>query len=490
MKNNHIFERPFFSSSFRKRPFLFTLFIIMALVAKTGLPESTVIKPHKTNFFVFEKDGSVFYPVGANADLFMNPVFPEKGIDSILRTWADSGINTIRFCLDDYHKANDLKEFENPDGSLKTGVITRVTTILNAAQKYNIWAIISFFDVESMARNWKNHPYNIKNGGTCETIKDFFSSAEMLGKGTKRIQQAVHSFAGLNILAWELGSGINVWELGLRLGNDAPAQGEFWTYRMADTLNRVNQEGRMTALSYIPNTVPITLMGVPYIQMNLLTIESHNPILAAQSTAKIVELGRTFRKPLYIANIISDNTDDLRGKVIRNVFWSSVVSGSGSFLSPNPIKETPEISGDEMTLLKAFKPFITHLDLEGSPRPPSKVPIAIQPIGSCIVIEGMQGKDWMFWLLRADSGDTKPRITFQTIEGLYDYHWFNTDTIASAPSKEFVSARKEIKMQVPDFAHDIAGILRLERKMEDKKEVSPKPEQQPAEEKKTSARKP
>ena len=483
MKKNNISQFAF--SFFRIQQFA-VLFLTLTVLANTGMSQSEVIKPHKTNFFIFEKGGEVFYPIGANAGLFMNPEFPEKGIDSVLKTWSDAGINTIRFCLDDYHKPTDLKEFENPDGSLKDGVLSRVDVILKAAQKHNMWAILCFFDIESIAHNWKNHPFNKKNGGGCENIADIFLP-EMIGKNTKRIQQVMHNFSGCNILAWEIARGVNIWEIPIKTGDDAARQGEFWVFRMADTLSRVNQEGRMTALSYVPNTLPVTLMGVDYININLLTLESNNPVVAAQSTAKIIDIGRTqYKKPVFIADIIWKGKDDQRAELTRDVFWSSVVSGSGSFISPNPLQENSAISGDSLNLVKAAKLFLSYLDLEGSPRPPSKVPIELQPIESCVLIEGMQGKDWMFWLLRKETGDTTPKIIFKTVEGLYDYHWFYTDNTSQAPTKEFVSARKEIKMQVPNFEHDMAGVLRLKRRMEDKNNKSKVQINQPTEEMKIS----
>lgn len=437
-----------------------------------------VVSIHKSNFFLFQKGNDVLYPVGINSGGFLDPTYPEAGIEFHCKLWSESGANTLRINLDDFHAPTVLRDFENGDGTLKEAVLQRLDRVLTIAQAYKLDVILGFYDVETMVKHWDEHPYNRKNGGLCDSMGDFFTSPAMLGRATKRVNQVVDYCKGRNIFAWELARGINIWELGMKLGiDDLPAKGEFWVFRMADMLRRTDQEKRLLALSYAPNTLPLTLAGAPLIQINLLHIQAKDPYKAAEFTPTLIHMARDYKKPVFVAETSWTGSDSRNPELVRNIFWSSVASCSGTFLSASRAYNENLLSDEELTLIKTLVPFVNYADLSGPPRPPSVVPILLEPPETFLLVEGMLGKDWIFWILRNQPGETAPRLTFRTVEGVYEYSWFPTDHVERAKSKPFSLKRKEIMLQCPSFGHDILGVLRLEHRAPQEKKDSANPDQ-------------
>ncbi|MBD3265962.1 hypothetical protein GF373_04775, partial [bacterium] len=307
----------------------------------------------------------MFFPIGANASEFMSPSFPAKAIDPLLQTWADAGINTLRICLDDFASLEAWDEYENQDGTLKKAAVDRLETLLQAAQKHNMASVISFFDLQRMALHWDTHAYNRKNNGPCANLADFFIKPVMLGRATKRIRQIVNIANDYPILAYELARGINIWERVRNTKADTPKRVEFWAFRIAETLHRADRDNHLIALNYVPNTLPITLMRAPYIHINFLSVQSKNPIVAAKSTAQFIQVARDYKKPVFIAEINWSGDGAGRAELIRNVFWASVASCSGSFLTPGSMLEKAQISSEDLLLAKTLKPFIKYIDLNG-----------------------------------------------------------------------------------------------------------------------------
>jgi hypothetical protein len=439
---------------------VFFLFCCLVFVSYAGAA-SAVIQKHRTNFFLFEKNNSVFYPVGANAKELMNASFPQEAVAPLLKTWAEAGINTLRICLDDYADWDQWKKYEKSDGTLSDEAMQRLQLLLKAVKDNGMVAIVCLFDLQSMAARWEEHPYNTQNGGPCESIGDFFTKPEMLGRATKRIKQIVPVANTFPLLAYELARGVNIWEQSTVPSAANARKGEFWVFRVSETLRRADQKQHLTALSFVPNTMPITLMAARYIDINLLSIQSNDPVVAASSSAKLIQTARDFKKPVFFSEIRWTGRTAQRTELVRNVFWASVASSSGSFLSPQSMLNDTRITNEELMLVQTLQPFLDYVDLDGYPRPPSKVAIEVDPKGSYLLVEGMQGSDWIFWIMRLGSGDNKPKLDFRTVEGQYQYHWFDTEVQESGRKKTFYLTRKEVTLQVPEFNHDIIGVLRL-----------------------------
>jgi hypothetical protein len=446
-----------------RQPFILTVLFVAFLVAQTG-DCASIYKRHNTNFFCFSKNNELFFPVGANTSPLMDPMYPEKMIPFLLHSWAEAGINTVRICVDDYQPGKGLyPQFENEDGTLKAPVIERIQLILAAAKENNLAVVLVFFDTASMAQNWKEHGYNKSNKGPCAEIADFFTSPQMLGRATKRIKQLVETCNSEDILAWEMARGINIWEMGIKVGTETSLNVEFWSFRMTDTLRRADQMNHLVAFSYVPNTLPLTFMAVGYVDVNFLHIRGSDPHTVAASMPPLLEIARDHKKPVFIAEISSPKAPQHRAEITRNVFWSSLALCSGSFLSPLPLKDGGKITGEDLALAKNAQPFLDFLDLDGVPRPASRVPIEINTKGRYQLVEGMQGRDWIFWLLRPDAGEETPNLTFRTVEGEYLYRWFDTETGEAHDAKQFLLIRKYVTLAVPPFGHDTLGVLRLLR---------------------------
>jgi len=48
----------------------------------------------------------------------------------------------------------------------------------------------------------------------------------------------------------------------------------------------------------------------------------------------------------------------------------------------------------------------------------------------------------------------------RTVEGIYQFQWFDLEKEMKYPPKTFRQFRKELRMETPEFERDILGVLR------------------------------
>ncbi|RJP27227.1 MAG: hypothetical protein C4527_13725 [Candidatus Omnitrophota bacterium] len=417
---------------------------------------------HKTNFYALSQNGNPFLPVAANVGFLMDLSLSEDAVKETLHRLAAFGVNSIRVVIDNAYKIGEpLDKFEAFDGSLKEPVLARLDAILTEAEKQGMPAILALFDIESVARQWENHPRNKKNGGACIDVTEYLTKPDQVKRTALRLTQIVARYSKRNILAWELARGVNIWDLQTPPQNEYLQPIQFWIMRTVDQLRRIDDRKHLTALSYVPNSLPFSLMQTAPVDLIMLHIRSENPLRTAMSIQSFIDASRQYKKPIFIAETTWTGPSDHREEFTKNTLWSAAASCGAAFLMPQFVGDIPRFSNAELTQFKAFQLFLDNVDLGGVPRPPTPAPIQITPPDSYFIVESIVGNDRLFWVLRKNPGKSKDIFTFQTVEGQYEYLWFNTDAGEIDRKREFKLTRKTLMLDPPHFEHDIAGRLRL-----------------------------
>lgn len=437
--------------------------LVCCAVSTASSAEITLFKP---NFFIFAKDGQPFYPHTLNVSVLMKPEVRLDQIDPFLTTAAGQGFNSIRVVIDDAFPPDaPLDKFEEKDGSLNQYMTDRLDAIFRSARSNQLHVILSMFDIQTLSQYWETSPYNRKNGGTCESLIDYFSRNDTLLRASRRVAQLVKRYQKENILAWEIARGLNVWEtykgLSYQPAQDYAERTRFWLVRMHNEIRRQEEAKHLIALCYLPNTLPLTLMDDPLVDINFLQIfSSKTPWQATVPIPQFMKIARQSRKPVYLAQAFWQGDMNLRNEFMHNQYWAALAAGSGFFLSAVLNGSQPVVPDHDHQLLINGYRFLANVDLKGHPRPPADPTIDILMAENYLVVESLVGNDWLFWILRKNPGVSEfARMNFATIEGEYEYYWLNLEEDQES-MKQFINKRKVVSLQSPPFGHDIIGRLR------------------------------
>ncbi|MFB3785887.1 MAG: cellulase family glycosylhydrolase [bacterium] len=416
---------------------------------------------HKSNFFMLGRGEEVFYPLAVNASGLMDPSLTEAEMEPVFARWADHHVNTLRIVIDRAFGPGDpLNTYMNRDGRLGEAILTRLDAIFTLAEKYQIYVILALFDTQRMAEHWNESPSNLKNGGECKTLAEWFTKPYSLGQALKRVQQLADRFKSRNVLAWEIARGANVWDLDPGPELELRDGVVFWVVRVASALREADDQGHLTAISFLPNTYPTTLLNLPQVQVNLLPVESQDPLLAARSVPRFIQSLRDFKKPVFIVEPLWVGSSGNRESFMQYVFWSSFAAGGGMFLSPQLINQREQIGDADLSLLDMLAAFLPEIRLDGVPRPIT-APLEMTPMDTYLSAESLAGYDRIFWFLRKKPAKEKAQLLMRTVEGIYQYQWFDLETGMKYPPNTFRQFRKELRMETPEFERDILGVLRL-----------------------------
>ena len=384
----------------KKTILVITLLAVAILQAPVGIYAKPDITIHKTNFYLFEKDGEVFYPYTANIGFLLNPSVQEGDVEKQIETLAKHKINTLRITID---RACPLYEnwntFETSKGELAKAVINRLDFIFTLAERHGMYAILSFFDTQSIAAQWEKHPYNANNGGQCERLEDFFTNPDSILRCMRRVKQIVSRYQERPVLAWEVGRGVNIGDLQSPPDMRFEDPVLFWVLRVIDEIKHDDQEKHLIALSFAPNTMPTRLMSLVPVKLLLLQIQSRDPFLTAKSAHSFIQEARKNKKPVFICEGVWKGNPNEQEEFFKNLLWPPVVSTSGAFAGP-PHSGANRIASAELSQLEAVWNFNHGINLAGVPRPPSKAPIELDPKDTFFLADNLVGEDWIFWLLR------------------------------------------------------------------------------------------
>lgn len=441
-----------------RRITLATAVMYAAMVLLPVLSHTDPLRPHKTNFFLLEREGEVFLPLGANADFLLSPDVSPGEAESILRDWKSFGINTLRINLGGAadHWSNKAPE---------TGPLERADAIVRFAEENGMAVIPVLFDIAGMAASWETHPANRANGGGCAGPLDYFTNASERMRGVERLREWTGRFGGRDCVIWELARGLNLDDT-VKGADRAQSEGiVYWTVYMLDELLKAGGENPAW-VSFMPNTMPPHLMAIRGIGGYLLHIESGDPVSAAVGGAQMIQAARSYKKPVFVGEMTWTGPDNRRAIFTKNLLWSSFAAGASAFLTPPGVEpDRPPLASDlaamrEVSFARALA------KLGGPPRPPSEAPIQASPADSFHLIDSLVGNDWLFWVLRKEPGKGRAALEFRVVEGWYDLAWFDSWTGQAVPPIQRRIHRRRFVVETPEFEQSVFGRLRFAKPLE------------------------
>jgi hypothetical protein len=444
------------------------VFLIL-LSAAISYSADEVISIHPTNFFMLRKGREVFYPLAVNADYLFSPTLTGGQVDRTLAEWESLGINTLRIRVDSLHAPEDpLNLFQEENGRLKPEILSKLDRLIDAAKKHNMFVVLVLFDVQRLAMKWDSSPENKTNGGSIAKLTDWFTDNSCLTKAIERATQLVEQYKARNILSWELARGANVWEMNQKIDNSLLESVSFWVVRLANQIMKVDDRRHPIALSFIPNTYPDTLLGLPQISLHFLQIEARDDRVLAQSMEPYINgIRNRYKKPVFIVDHNWNGDRVNREACMSNLVWASFACCSAAFLSPINRDNQFHIPDSDFQLIQSLKHFMPEVDLSGAPRPIA-APCEPTPKGSFLCVESILGYDRLIWMLRMKPEQTSATLSLNTIEGKYSMNWMDPLTLAKRPIMRFNQLRKSLQLQAPDFERSLFGVLRLEKRGEPK----------------------
>ncbi len=457
--------------SFRKPAFL-SLLIFMIPAGNISAAEEK-ISIHPVNFFMTSLGNELFYPRVINADFLLASDITGEETDKILTAWKEGGANAIRLKADSLFSPSDpLNQYLDKSGRLKSEFMARLDRTIEAAVRQNLFVILVLFDVERFAKNWETSPYNKVNGGSIQRLADWFTESASLSQAMERTTQLVERYKDRPIFCWEIGHGANVWELNRRPNNALREGVCYWVIRLANHIRKLDDRKHLLALSFVANTYPDPLLGLPQIDLHFLQIQSQNEIQVVKSANPYIQSIRNrYKKPVFIAETEWKGDSGAWESFQYNLFWVSLASCSGLFLSPIPGSKGSHIADADLHLLQTAQKFLPELNWDGPPREIT-ASAEIGPKDSYFIVESLVGYDRVFWILRCQPTQSKAQIKFNTVEGMYRYQWFDIERMQNLTSKDFPLLRKYVTIESPEFERGILGLFRLIRRTPQKETPS------------------
>ncbi len=421
---------------------------------------------------MLSKDGEIFYPHGVNVGFLMNPALPDDEVSDTIAGLAKAGVNTLRLGIDDAHAPDAaLKTYQEKNGRLKEPVLSRLDTLFDAAERHDMFIILSIFDLQTIGERWKDSPYNRANGGACEKLDDFFTSSNQLMRSMERVAQLVSRYKTRNLLAWELARGANLWELNWRPNYTLMKGVALWTVRMANTIRKEAPDNPI-AISILPNTFPESLFNLPQIDLYFINVIANDAIDTANSIPSYIRaIHKQFKKPVFVVESRWNGEPHEREMFTRNLFWSSFASMSASFLMPQTSSSRERIPDSDLNLIKTLQFVMPGLDLSGVPREIT-VPQKTIPGDTYLIVESLTGYDRIYWILRKQPGKSQAQLEASTIEGVYEKQWFDIEKIKKYPRGKFSLRSKRLLQESPPFERDVLGVLKLVKRVPEMKKMS------------------
>ena len=185
----------------------YTVTVEAAQTRATSLPMRTSCVENKTaGGFVrlcrtdrryFElSNGSFFYPIGQN-------VCWSADYEGYFRKMHASGENFVRVWLCPW---NCWLERKDSPGQYDLAAAGRIDDILALAERYElrVQLVLVWYGLLS-EKHWATNPYNLVNGGPCESASEFFTNAHARKLFKRKLRYLVARYsASPGLFAWEL----------------------------------------------------------------------------------------------------------------------------------------------------------------------------------------------------------------------------------------------------------------------------------------------
>lgn len=159
-------------------------------------------------YFVTE-DGKPWTPIGQNDAITwpdLKNLFLRKDVAQVeghLKWLKSHGVNVLRLMLE-YSQTNH-RYLERPVGKFQPHMVQLWDDLFFLCEKHELRILLTPMDTFWMWLKWKNHPYNIKNGGPCSIRRELLLSRNTVEAIKNRFSFAIQRWGGSGVLfGWDL----------------------------------------------------------------------------------------------------------------------------------------------------------------------------------------------------------------------------------------------------------------------------------------------
>lgn len=207
-----------------------------------GFVRQSKADPH---YFAFDS-GQGYFAIGHNL-----PIYHTSGQlgDEAMRRFAAAGENYNRWWMS---SSGFGIEWMDKLGWYRQDAAARVDLMLDLAQQLGLYYMMCMDTHQDFREGgWERNPYNVKNGGPCQTAGDWFTNETARQLYQKRLRYTVARWGySPSVLCWEFGNEFEGWA-------DSPNEIKLpWHKEMADYLRSLDPFGHLITTSFWSNTGP------------------------------------------------------------------------------------------------------------------------------------------------------------------------------------------------------------------------------------------
>lgn len=315
---------------------------------------------------------------------------------------------------------------------------------------------------------WPRHPYNVANGGPCQTQNDFFTNADAKQLYEKRLRYIVARWGAFpNILAWEFFNEIDN-EYKYLKHPDVVA----WHRDMGRRLRSLDPYHHLVTSSFTGGSERPDLYALE--EMDFAQYHSYNEKHPAQMMAgKTGRFFEKYHKPFFVSEYGTDwkgwkPDTDPHLRALHQAIWSSAFTGA---------------AGTGMTwwwenihsanLYPHWSALNAFLKSTGVARPEMR-PAKFEPNHDAVLAFGIAAPDEaLVWLLNRaydwpeGAMDADPKlVTGAKVllsgvkEGRWTIQWWNTRTGQKISEAQANSSGGSVTLEPPSFQADVAARLK------------------------------
>ena len=290
------------------------------------------IRKSSTNYFRFD-DGSDFFTIGENMCWYgRNKIFDyKKWIDDL----ADNGANFIRLWMCPWATSIEWKETGLGNYSKRQDRAYELDWIIDYAAEKRIYIMLCLNNHGQVSTyvnpDWRDNPYNIRNGGPCKNSEDFFSDSSAIKYYLRRLKY-INARWGYspNIFSWEFFNEIE-WTDFYHIERKNIID---WQMLNAKFLDSIDVNHHLISTSYASWQLDNKMWSKPEIDFSQTHFYSGSPDIELIQTTAINKYLLNYKKPTIIGEFglatrrQSPMELDPKGISFHNSLWASAVSGA------------------------------------------------------------------------------------------------------------------------------------------------------------------
>jgi hypothetical protein len=429
-----------------------------------------------------EPDGKRYFRVDNGQPLFLNGLcacwYHGRGTydyDDWLQAYEKAGINYLRLWM--WPEAFGIEWDRQDRLHYRLGNAWRLDRVLAEAERRGVYVMLcldyhGMFEVKPdywKGNNfWPRHPYNVANGGPCQTQNDFFTNETARKLYEKRLRYLVARWSAFpNLFAWEFFNEIDN-EYAYLKHPDVVA----WHAAMGQRLRALDPVAHLISSSFTGGSERSDLFALP--EMDFAQYHSYNEKHPARMMAeKSARFFAKYQKPFFVSEYGTDwkgwkPDTDPHLRALHQAIWSGAFTGAAGtgmtwwWESIHSANLYPHWSA-----LAAFLKGTGIGRAELRPARFENSPDSILPFGVAARDEALvwildRACDWPDGAMEAQpKAVAGVSLTLAGVDsGPWSLEWWNTLTGERVGAGEITAESGRLQITPPAFQVDIAGRLK------------------------------